>query len=80
MLRSVQIGKIDLPADYRRGMESLLAEELASEKMKYTLELKEKQVKETELDGAGREGAARGRAPRPPAREQVIAARRRKRR
>ena len=61
VLRNVQIGKIDLPADYRRGMESLLAEELASEKMKYTLELKEKQVKETELDGAGGEGAARDR-------------------
>ena len=61
VLRNVQIGKIDLPADYRRGMESLLAEELAGEKMKYTLELKEKQVKETELDGAGREGAARDR-------------------
>ena len=29
VLRSVQIGKVDLPADYRRGMESLLAEELA---------------------------------------------------
>ena len=60
-LRSVQIGKVDLPADYRRGMESLLAEELAGEKMRYTLELKDKQVKETELDGAGREGAARDR-------------------
>ncbi|MEO8836053.1 MAG: SPFH domain-containing protein, partial [Caldimonas sp.] len=49
VLRSVQIGKIDLPADYKRGMESLLAEELAGEKMKYTLDRKEKQVKETEL-------------------------------
>ena len=49
LLRSVQIGKIDLPADYRKGMEELLAEELAGEKMKYTLDLKEKQVKETEL-------------------------------
>lgn len=31
-LRSLQIGKVDLPAEYRRGMDSLLAEELASEK------------------------------------------------
>ena len=30
---SVQIGKVDLPADYRRGMEGLLAEELETEKM-----------------------------------------------
>ncbi|HEX9432811.1 MAG TPA: SPFH domain-containing protein, partial [Burkholderiales bacterium] len=35
-LRDVLIGKVDLPSDYRRGMESLLAEELASEKMRYT--------------------------------------------
>ena len=44
------IGKVDLPADYRRGMEALLAEELETEKMRYTLELKDKQVKETELE------------------------------
>ncbi|MBL8510705.1 MAG: prohibitin family protein, partial [Betaproteobacteria bacterium] len=50
LLKSAQIGKVDLPSDYRRGMESLLAEELASEKMRYTLELKDKRVKETELD------------------------------
>ena len=46
----VQIGKVDLPADYKRGMEALLAEELATEKMRYTLELKDKRVKETELE------------------------------
>jgi regulator of protease activity HflC (stomatin/prohibitin superfamily) len=73
LVRSVQVGKIDLPADYRRGMEGLLAEELASEKMRYTLELKEKQVKETELqataDKARREITAEAAA-----REQVIAA------
>ena len=57
----VQIGKVDLPADYRRGMESLLAEELAGEKMRYTLELKDKRVRETELDARGREGAPRDR-------------------
>ncbi len=50
ILRSVQVGKVDLPADYSRRMETLLAEELATEKMRYTLVLKEKQVKETELD------------------------------
>ncbi|MCE9659744.1 MAG: prohibitin family protein [Burkholderiales bacterium] len=74
VLRGAQIGKVDLPADYKRGMESLLAEELASEKMKYTLELKDKQVRETELvaqaDKVRREVAAEAAG-----REQVIAAR-----
>src|SRR5262249_40857950 len=46
LLRDLLVGKVDLPADYRRGMEALLAEELASEKMRYTLELKDKRVKE----------------------------------
>jgi regulator of protease activity HflC (stomatin/prohibitin superfamily) len=49
-LRNVQIGKVDLPADYKRGMETLLAEELATEKMRYTLELKARRVKESELE------------------------------
>jgi regulator of protease activity HflC (stomatin/prohibitin superfamily) len=74
VLRNVQIGKIDLPADYRQGMDRLLAEELASEKMRYTLELKEKQVAETELvakaDKVRRETAASAAAS-----EAVIAAR-----
>jgi regulator of protease activity HflC (stomatin/prohibitin superfamily) len=51
VLRAVHMGKVDLPADYKRGMEGLLAEELATQKMRYTLELKEKRVKETELEG-----------------------------
>ena len=74
VLRNVQIGKVDLPADYRRGMDALLAEELQTEKMRYTLELKEKQVAETELvakaDKVRRETAASAAAA-----EQVIAAR-----
>ena len=73
VLRHVQIGKIDLPADYRRGMESLLAEELAGEKMKYTLDLKEKQVKETEL-AAQSEKVRREIGAEAAAREQIIAA------
>jgi len=73
VLRNVQIGKIDLPPDYRRGMESLLAEELAGEKMKYTLDLKEKQVKETELH-AQAEKVRREIGAEAAAREQVIAA------
>lgn len=35
LLRSVHIGKIDLPEDYRRGMEVLLTEGLSAEKMRY---------------------------------------------
>ncbi len=50
VLKSVLIGKVDLPRDYKAGMEKLLAEELASEKMRYTLELKEKQIKQTDLE------------------------------
>ncbi|MDR7305803.1 SPFH domain-containing protein [Rhodoferax saidenbachensis] len=49
-LEAVTMGKVDLPPDYKAGMEHLLAEELATEKMRYTLELKEKQVKQTELE------------------------------
>jgi regulator of protease activity HflC (stomatin/prohibitin superfamily) len=73
-LRDILIGKVDLPADYRRGMESLLAEELASEKMRYTLELKDKRVKETALDAEAEKVRRESRA-EAAAREQVIAAR-----
>ena len=72
-LRSLQIGKVDLPAEYRRGMDSLLAEELASEKMRYTLELKDKRVRETELD-ANADKVRREVNAEAAAREQVIAA------
>ncbi|HEY9068451.1 MAG TPA: SPFH domain-containing protein [Burkholderiaceae bacterium] len=74
VLRNVQIGKVDLPADYRRGMDALLAEELQTEKMRYTLELKEKQVAETELV-AKAEKVRRETAASAAAAEQVIAAR-----
>lgn len=73
VLRGLQIGKIDLPADYRKGMDLLLAEEMASEKMRYTLELKDKRVKETELD-AKAEKVRREITAEAAGREQVIAA------
>jgi regulator of protease activity HflC (stomatin/prohibitin superfamily) len=72
-LRGVLIGKVDLPADYRRGMEVLLAEELANEKMRYTLEFKDKRVKEIALDGEA-EKVRREKSAEAAAREQVIAA------
>jgi regulator of protease activity HflC (stomatin/prohibitin superfamily) len=73
LLRSVQMGEVDLPSDYRAGMEKLLAEELESEKMKFTLELKDKQVKERELEGEA-DKVRRQKAAEAAAEEQVIAA------
>jgi regulator of protease activity HflC (stomatin/prohibitin superfamily) len=73
VLRSVQMGKVDLPADYRAGMERLLAEELATEKMRYTLELKDKQVQESALE-AEAEKVRREKAAEAAAQEQIIAA------
>jgi regulator of protease activity HflC (stomatin/prohibitin superfamily) len=72
-LRSVQVGKVDLPADYKRRMETLLAEELATQKMRYTLELKEKRVKEIALDGEA-EKVRSEKTAEAAARAQVIAA------
>jgi regulator of protease activity HflC (stomatin/prohibitin superfamily) len=39
LLRGVDMGQVDLPSDYRAGMEKLLAEELETEKVRYTLKL-----------------------------------------
>jgi len=62
LLRGVSMGQVDLPQDYRAGMEKLLAEELETEKVRYTLQLKEAQVKQTalesEADKVRRESAA----------------------
>jgi regulator of protease activity HflC (stomatin/prohibitin superfamily) len=74
VLKGVLLGKVDLPPDYKRGMENLLTAELETEKMKYTLELKDKQVQETalvaEADKVRRQKAAEAQA-----NEQIIAAR-----
>jgi len=73
-LRDVLIGKVDLPADYKRGLQALLSEELASEKMRFTLELKEKRVRESELEAEALR-VRREKAAEAGALEQVIAAR-----
>ncbi len=73
VLRSLHIGQIDLPADYRRGMEVLLTEGLEAEKMRYTLDLRDKQVREGELKAAA-DKARREIAAEAAAREQIIAA------
>lgn len=74
LLRGVTIGKISLPDQYKAGMERLLAEELETQKMRYTLELKEKQVKQSELE-AEAEKVRREKAAEAAGNEQVIAAR-----
>ena len=73
LLKGVTLGKVDLPEDYRRGMDRLLAEELAAEKMRYTLALKEKQVEQTALE-AQADGVRREKQAEAAAREQIIAA------
>ena len=74
MLRGVDMGQVDLPQDYRARMEKLLAEELETEKIRYTLQLKEAQVKQTQLD-AEADKVRRQKAAEAAGEEQVIAAR-----
>lgn len=73
LLRSVQMGQVDLPAEYRQGMDRLLAQELETEKMRYTLELKAKHVQQTALEGEA-ERVRREKNAQAAATEQVIAA------
>jgi regulator of protease activity HflC (stomatin/prohibitin superfamily) len=73
-LRGFFLGHVDLPEKYRTGLESLLAEELATQKMKYTLELKEKKVSETRLEAEAAK-VQREKAAEASALEEVIAAR-----
>ncbi len=74
VLRAVQMGQVDLPAEYRAGLDKLLATELETEKMRYTLELKAKQVEQTALEGEA-DRVRREKAAQAAANEQLIAAR-----
>jgi regulator of protease activity HflC (stomatin/prohibitin superfamily) len=74
ILRGFFLGHVDLPEKYRDGLEGLLAEELASAKMKYTLELKAKKVDETRLESEATK-LQREKAAEAAAMEEVIAAR-----
>jgi regulator of protease activity HflC (stomatin/prohibitin superfamily) len=74
IVKAVVIGSIDLPEKYKAGLEALLAEELSAEKMRYTLELKEKSIKATELE-AEADKVRRQKAAEAAGAEQVIAAR-----
>jgi regulator of protease activity HflC (stomatin/prohibitin superfamily) len=73
VVRSLFLGHVDLPAQYRAGLESMLSEELATEKMRYTLQLKEKKVKETALE-ADAAKIQREKAAEAAASEEIIAA------
>jgi regulator of protease activity HflC (stomatin/prohibitin superfamily) len=73
-LRGVDMGKVDLPPDYRAGMEKLLAEELETEKIGYSLQLKQAQAKESELE-ADADKVRRQKAAEAAGEQQVIAAR-----
>jgi regulator of protease activity HflC (stomatin/prohibitin superfamily) len=73
IVKGVQFGQVDLPAEYRAGLDRLLAEELENDKMRYTLELKEQRVKQSELE-AQADKVRRETAAAAAASEQVIAA------
>ena len=73
VLKAVTIGNVDLPNDYKTRMESVLSEELNSEKMRYTLDLKEKKVKESELEALAKK-VSREKAAEAAAEEEIIAA------
>ncbi|HTJ40586.1 MAG TPA: SPFH domain-containing protein [Kofleriaceae bacterium] len=73
VVKTVAIGSIDLPAQYKSGLESLLSEELAADKMRFTLELSEKRIKEAELE-AEADKVRREKAAEAAGQEQVIAA------
>jgi regulator of protease activity HflC (stomatin/prohibitin superfamily) len=74
VVRAVFLGHVDLPAQYKSGLEGMLAEELAAEKMRYTLQLKEKQVNEKALEGDAAK-VSRQKAAEAAAAEEIIAAR-----
>ena len=74
VLKDLQFGAVDLPPAYRHGLDALLNEGLASDKMRFTLDLREKQVRETALR-ASAERERREIDAEAAAREQVIAAR-----
>ena len=73
-LRGVDVGQVDLPQEYRVQMAKLLAEELETQKIRYTLELKEALVKETLLEGEA-DKVRQQKAAEAAGEQQVIAAR-----
>jgi len=74
VLREIDMGRVDLPPDYRAGMEKLLSEELETEKIQYSLQLKTADVKQQQLE-AEADKVRRQTAAEASAQEEVIAAR-----
>lgn len=74
VVREVFLGNVDLPQEYRKGLDKLLAEELRAEKMQYTLALKKKQVSQSELEALA-DKVRREKSAEAAAQEQIIAAR-----
>jgi regulator of protease activity HflC (stomatin/prohibitin superfamily) len=73
VIKAVAIGSVDLPQQYKAGLEALLSEELSAEKMRYTLELEEKRIKQSELAGEA-DKVRREKAAAAAGAEQIIAA------
>ena len=73
VVRATFIGNVDLPSQYKNGLESLLAEELSAEKMRYTLELKQQDIKRSELE-AEADKVRRQKAAEAAGAEEIIAA------
>ncbi|MEO6925154.1 MAG: SPFH domain-containing protein [Rhodanobacter sp.] len=73
VLRNVMMGNVDLPPEYREGMNKVLATELETEQMQYTLQLKAKQVQEAKLQ-AEADKARSDTAAEAAADQQIIAA------
>ncbi len=73
VVRAVFLGHVDLPQEYRRGLEHLLSEELEVDKMKYTIEVKAQEVKQKTLEAEALK-AAREKAAEAAAQEEIIAA------
>jgi len=73
-LRGIDMGQVNLPGEYRAEVEKLLAEELETQKIPFTLQLKEAQLKETQLQ-AESDKLRRQKAAEAAGEEQVIAAR-----
>jgi regulator of protease activity HflC (stomatin/prohibitin superfamily) len=73
VVRAVFLGHVDLPSEYRRGLEGLLAEELQVDKIKYTLEVKAQEVKQKTLEAEAMK-AAREKSAEAAAQEEIIAA------
>ncbi len=73
-LKSLSLGSIDLPDEYRKGLQGLLTDELAVDRTKETLALKKSEIEQSLLE-ARAEKARRETTAEAAAAEEMIAAR-----